>query len=198
MSKKSKADSWSPFSCQSLLGYAAEFHKRSGGICAYCDYGKGSVDFNMWRQLSLEHVIPRSIIYSDKAKDGLRSLLSLTDQDWSTRKYQRTAGLKGVEFQRKIEAACCVTACHFCNSMTSRFPDTKGHYHKFLNAFTDPEVHGQADNEAREAALLQEIERIVRELLPEKRAYVSDRISKLRAEFEGVATVLKGTRNQRR
>ncbi len=49
---------YDPKSCQSLLGYGRAAHARSGGRCKYCDFGKERIDFNMWRQLSIDHVVP--------------------------------------------------------------------------------------------------------------------------------------------
>jgi hypothetical protein len=44
-----------------LLGYAAQVHERSGAVCQLCGYGKGrQPDFDMWRQLTVEHLIGES------------------------------------------------------------------------------------------------------------------------------------------
>jgi len=35
--------------------------KGSGGVCRYCGYGNGKQpDFDLWRQLSIEHIIGKS------------------------------------------------------------------------------------------------------------------------------------------
>lgn len=43
--------------CQSLFGYAQYVHERSGGRCQLCDYGSTMLDFDQWRQLTVEHLI---------------------------------------------------------------------------------------------------------------------------------------------
>jgi hypothetical protein len=40
--------------CQSLFGYAAKVHERSGGVCQLCGAGGPEVDFDFWRQLTVE------------------------------------------------------------------------------------------------------------------------------------------------
>jgi hypothetical protein len=42
--------------CRSLFGYAAEVHELSGGVCQLCAGGL-EVDFDFWRQLTVEHLI---------------------------------------------------------------------------------------------------------------------------------------------
>lgn len=46
--------------CKSLFGYAAAVHIRSGGICELCGAGGGALDFDLWRQYTVEHVIGES------------------------------------------------------------------------------------------------------------------------------------------
>ena len=36
--------------CQSLFGYAAKVHERSGGVCQLCGAGTGGLDFDLWRR----------------------------------------------------------------------------------------------------------------------------------------------------
>ena len=46
--------------CQSLFGYALNVHKRSGCVCQFCGCSAGEqVDFDVWRQMSVEHIIGR-------------------------------------------------------------------------------------------------------------------------------------------
>lgn len=96
--------------CSSLFGYAAEVHLRSGGICQLCGCGKGDViDFDLWRQLTVEHLIGES-------QGGY-----LRDIKQAIRK--RFPDLKAEQqdcLAISIDAANTVTACSFCNSMTSR------------------------------------------------------------------------------
>src|SRR5205807_243716 len=46
--------------CQSLFGYAAKVHERSGGVCQLCSAGAAGLDFDLWRQMTVEHLIGES------------------------------------------------------------------------------------------------------------------------------------------
>ena len=46
--------------CQSLFGYAAKVHERSGGVCQLCGAGTAGLDFDLWRQMTVEHLIGES------------------------------------------------------------------------------------------------------------------------------------------
>ena len=46
--------------CQSLFGYAARVHERSGGVCQLCGAGTAGLDFDLWRQMTVEHLIGES------------------------------------------------------------------------------------------------------------------------------------------
>ena len=47
--------------CQLLFEYALDVHSRSGGICQLCDCGQGDdIDFDLWRQMTVEHLIGES------------------------------------------------------------------------------------------------------------------------------------------
>ncbi len=96
--------------CQSLFGYAQKVHKRSGGICQLCDCGAGQqVNFDLWRQMTVEHLIGES--QGGYLKDVRRAIA------------QRFPVLSPEEHERlaqRIDEANTVTACRFCNSTTSR------------------------------------------------------------------------------
>ncbi len=95
--------------CQSLFGYAAAVHQRSGGICQLCGAGSNDLDFDLWRQLTVEHLIGES-------QGGyLRQI--------SAALAQRFPGMSPTSLTalaRRIDAANTITACSFCNSTTSR------------------------------------------------------------------------------
>jgi len=95
--------------CQSLFGYAAKVHVRSGGVCQLCGAGTAGLDFDLWRQMTVEHLIGES-------QGGyLRQIsASLTDRFPGLSPGER-AGLAA-----RIDAANTVTACSFCNATTSR------------------------------------------------------------------------------
>jgi hypothetical protein len=95
--------------CQSLFGYAAKVHERSGGVCQLCCAGATGLDFDLWRQMTVEHLIGES-------QGGyLRQI--------STSLTGRFPGLSAAEragLAAQIDAANTVTACSFCNATTSR------------------------------------------------------------------------------
>ena len=100
---------YDPRSCQSLLGYGRATHAKSGGICVYCGLGRDRVDFDVWRQLSVDHVIPARL-FPDEGRTLPSVFPSLSKADL------RKLG-------EKINGINLVTACNFCNSMTSRMKD---------------------------------------------------------------------------
>ena len=100
---------YDPKGCQSLLGYGRAAHARSGGICVYCDLGKERIDFGVWRQLSVDHVVPARLF-----PGGGRTLQSVFPN------LPKSELRKLVE---RVNGINLVTACNFCNSMTSRMND---------------------------------------------------------------------------
>ncbi len=102
--------------CASLFGYAEEVHKRSGGICQLCDCGQGpQVDFDLWRQMTVEHLIGQS-------QGGyLKDIRAAIAQQFPTLPPEECERLA-----RRIDKANTVTACSFCNSTTSRTKHSKG------------------------------------------------------------------------
>jgi hypothetical protein len=95
--------------CQSLFGYSAEVHRRSGGVCQLCGAGQGNLDFDFWRQLTVEHLIGQGQGgYLNQIRDQLTE--RFPDMD--------PAGLR--QLAGRIDAANTVSACQFCNSTTSR------------------------------------------------------------------------------
>jgi hypothetical protein len=95
--------------CQSLFGYAADVHKRSGGTCQLCDCGRTPIDFDLWRQMTVEHLIGRS-------QGGyLKQIREAVAKRFSDLPSQEQESLS-----RSIDALNTVTACSFCNSTTSR------------------------------------------------------------------------------
>ena len=95
--------------CQSLFGYAAQVHDRSGGICQLCGAGMTDVDFDLWRQLTVEHLI-------GKSQGGYLPQVSAS----LTRRFPELDTDARAELAAQIDAANTVTACSFCNATTSR------------------------------------------------------------------------------
>jgi len=95
--------------CQSLFGYAARVHERSGGVCQLCGAGADGLDFDLWRQMTVEHLIGES-------QGGYLRQISANLAD-------RFPGLSAAEhagLSAQIDVANTVTACSFCNATTSR------------------------------------------------------------------------------
>jgi hypothetical protein len=106
----SKDIPYNPRNCQSLLGYAKKVHEWSGGVCLLCGYGAGlEVDFDLWRQLSVEHLI-------GKSQGGYLDQIRLTVRErFPSHSHQEQTSLS-----IEIDALNTVTACQFCNSTTSQ------------------------------------------------------------------------------
>lgn len=97
--------------CQSLFGYAQNVHKRSGGICQLCGCGSGQpVNFDLWRQMTVEHLIGKS---QGGDLKQIRAAIAHRFPELSSDEHDCLA--------RRIDEANTVTACHFCNSTTSRY-----------------------------------------------------------------------------
>ncbi|MEN6384477.1 MAG: hypothetical protein ABFD79_04700 [Phycisphaerales bacterium] len=96
--------------CESLFGYASSVHIRSGCVCQLCGCGtKGKVDFDLWRQMTVEHIIGESQGgYLYQIKEVLM------------RKYPELPQEELESMARTIDHANTVTACSFCNASTSR------------------------------------------------------------------------------
>ena len=96
--------------CQSLFGYARKVHHRSGGICQLCGAGDAlDVDFNLWRQLTVEHLIGES-------QGGyINRIKPIID-----RRFPELSNSDREAMAMQIDEANTVTACSFCNAMTSR------------------------------------------------------------------------------
>ncbi len=95
---------------QSLFGYGRAAHQRSGGICQLCGCGAGpDVDFDLWRQFTIEHVIGESQGgYPPRIRAAVDS------------KFAHLSEPARRELIARIHEANIVTACQFCNSTTSR------------------------------------------------------------------------------
>lgn len=95
--------------CQSLFGYAAKVHARSGGVCQLCDCGADRIDFDLWRQMTVEHLIGSS---QGGYLEQIRVALAARFPDVAPPRLD--------ELAHQIDAYNTVTACSFCNSTTSR------------------------------------------------------------------------------
>lgn len=96
-------------SCQSLFGYAAAVHIRSDGKCQLCGCGGSPLDFDLWRQMTVEHLIGKS---QGGYLKQIRAAVAQRFPDLSPDALE--------ELSKRIDALNTVTACSFCNSTTSR------------------------------------------------------------------------------
>jgi hypothetical protein len=95
--------------CQSLFGYAARVHESSGGVCQLCGAGTADVDFDLWRQLTVEHLI-------GEGQGGYLRQISAS----LARRFPGITAAERTELAARIDVANTVTACSFCNATTSR------------------------------------------------------------------------------
>lgn len=99
--------------CQSLFGYSFDVHIRSSGTCQLCGCGGENLTFDLWRQMTVEHII-------GKSQGGYLKEIRLVVAE-------RFPDLDSVErefLSKEIDAVNTVTACSFCNSTTSRDSNT--------------------------------------------------------------------------
>lgn len=100
---------------QSLLGYAKETHRRSGGVCLYCGFGVPSVEdpehkFDVWRQLTVEHIVPSdNCQLREKIKHGICTAFPDLSEELAR------------ILRERVEELNTVTCCHLCNSLVSRY-----------------------------------------------------------------------------
>ena len=116
--------------CQSLFGYAQDVHKRSGGICQLCGAGMGEPSsFDLWRQLTVEHLVGAS--QGGYIKE-IRVAIS-----------KRFPGLSNEEREElalRIDRANTATACSFCNATTSRDRNPKNMAQLISEAKGEPDA----------------------------------------------------------
>lgn len=160
--------------CQSLFGYAQEVHRRSGGICQLCGAGAGgNVSFDLWRQLSVEHLIGKSQggHYEQIEKVVAKKFPALTKEE-----------VKDLAWE--IELENMVTACSFCNSMTSR-----DHHDVTMDEVIKAAPHSRQ-------GVLQAVKQESKRALLSKKTNVKFKLISVRAAFK--KEVLPGLRSARR
>jgi len=160
--------------CQSLFGYAESAHRRSGGICQLCGCGAGDdVDFDLWRQLTVEHLIGES--QNGYLKDIKRAVAE---------RFPALATDDAAELARRIDEANTVTACSFCNSTTSRDTHTRTMGDLIVNCPGEP------------SQVLQAVAAELQSILDVKRDSVKWKLESVRRAFEErVEPELRKTRN---
>jgi hypothetical protein len=148
--------------CASLFGYAAAVHRRSGGVCELCGGGAGrTLDFDWWRQLTVEHLIGESQGgYSKQLKAALVA------------RFPTAGGSELEAAAMAIDIANTVTACSFCNSTTSR--------DRAPMTMDELLAGGPADL----AETVMQVETALRGILERKRSDVAWKLDSVRTAFD--------------
>ena len=148
--------------CKSLFGYASKVHLRSGGICKLCECGKDDdVNFGLWRQMTVEHLIGESQggYFKDIRKIMEERFPHLSSEDIK-------------EYSLQVDSANTVTACRFCNSTTSRDRNTKDMRDLIF------EVKGTAEE------VIQHVKEELKSILGRKRKKVEWKLESVKEAFE--------------
>lgn len=95
--------------CQSLFGYSYDVHVRSRGTCQLCGCGGANLTFDLWRQMTVEHII-------GKSQGGYPKEIRLVVAE----RFPDLSNAERESLAREIDVVNTVTACSFCNSTTSR------------------------------------------------------------------------------
>ena len=117
-------------SCQSLFGYALEIHKRYNCVCQLCGCGGNqSSDFDLWRQMTVEHII-------GKSQGGYYSDIRNSIDD----RFPNLSELTRKELALQIAEANTVSACSLCNATTSRDRHAKSMRDLIFEVEGDPDT----------------------------------------------------------
>lgn len=150
--------------CQSLFGYAYRVHLRSGGVCQLCGAGETRLSFELWRQLTVEHLV-------GKAQGGcLEDIRAFVSELMPELDVEDQEGLA-----HAIDVANMVTACSFCNATTSRH----------VSDVSMRDLIESAVSERRELADIAEwIATTLRAVLHEKRKDMAWKLEAIRDQYE--------------
>lgn len=147
--------------CQSLFGYSFNVHVRSSGTCQLCGCGGANLTFDLWRQMTVEHII-------GKSQGGYLKDIRLAVA-------KRFPGLSTVEresLSREIDAVNTVTACSFCNSTTSRDSNSTSMSDLILTSTGDP------------GAIVSSISAALQPILERKRSDVRWKLESVRKAYD--------------
>jgi hypothetical protein len=78
-------------------------------VCQLCGAGAAELDFDLWRQMTVEHLIGES-------QGGYRYQISAS----LAHRFPGLGPDEIAELATRIDAANTVTACSFCNATTSQ------------------------------------------------------------------------------
>lgn len=148
--------------CQSLFGYAAKVHERSGGICQLCGAGMGGLHFDLWRQMTVEHLIGES-------QGGYLAQITAS----VARRFPDLGPAERTELARTIDEKNTVTACSFCNSTTSRSQS---------ESRMDRLIEDSPGKTAEQ--VLAAVTAVLKDVLDDKRRNVKWKLESVRREYE--------------
>lgn len=148
-------------SCSSLFGYSAKVHIRFKAQCQLCGCGGGNPpDFDLWRQMTVEHLI-------GKSQGGY-----LKQIEQSTRDRFPQYSSKDIELlSEKIDELNTVSCCQFCNSTTCR--DT-----------SDISMYELIKNGKDRESILISIEQNCKKILKEKQETVTSKLEVIKEAFQ--------------
>lgn len=147
--------------CQSLFGYAFHVHLRSRGTCELCGCGGPNLTFDLWRQMTVEHLI-------GKKQGGYLKDIRLAVKE----RFPDLAIAEQEQISQRIDEANTVTACSFCNSTTSQNFCRVGMNELILESQGTPEE------------VIAQIAAVLRPILEQKRVEVRWKLDSVRKEFE--------------
>ena len=85
-------------------------HKRSGGICQFCRCNAGAtVSYDLWRQMTIEHVIGKK-----RGGDLKEITIAISER------FPEITSTYRNRLVQRITEANTITACSLCNSLTSQ------------------------------------------------------------------------------
>ena len=146
--------------CKSLFGYSSEVHIRCKGQCQLCGCGGSPLDFDLWRQMTVEHLIGKSQGgYLKQIRDALGRMFP----DFSETEVE--------SLSEEIDVLNTVTACQFCNSTTSRDVSSKN-MEELLS-----------ECEGNRKSILANIEGACNDILCSKRAKVQWKLKSVKEAF---------------
>jgi len=154
--------------CQSLFGYSADIHIRCKGRCQLCGCGGVPLNFDLWRQMTVEHLI-------GKSQGGyLSQLRELVDKYFSELHDSKRENLA-----RNIDKINTVTACQFCNSTTSRDVHSISMYELFEKLHSNREMLVDGVREACASILKKKQQSVEWKLEAVREAYESQVLDKI-------------------
>ena len=153
--------------CKSLFGYSASVHIRSRGKCQLCGCGGLPIDFNLWRQLTVEHLIGKS---QGGYLKQIRAAVTARFPEFSIEDCE--------SLSKRIDELNTVTACSFCNSTTSRDINQKNMDEILLDAGSFNNVEGYVEGELQ-LILKRKIKDVKWKLLSVEEAFQREVYSKI-------------------